>query len=70
MGFLPSMHLGQSFLVAYLTPEMRMAHPLPWHVEQKFESYTYTEHLVVLAQHAKEPAMVNLIESLEQQIGS
>ena len=65
----PSMHSGESFLVAYLTPEMRMAQPLPCQVEPHFEPYPYTEHLVVLAQHANEPAVLTLIESLEHQIG-
>ena len=55
--------------MAYLTPEMRSAQPLPWHINQNFEPYTYTEHLVVLAQHANEPAVLALIESLQQQIG-
>ncbi|WP_136989229.1 hypothetical protein [Synechococcus sp. UW140] len=65
----PSRHSGESFLMAYLTPEMRIAQPLPWQVDQNFEPYTYTEHLVVLAQHANEPAVLALLESLQQQIG-
>ena len=69
MALQPSRHSGQSFLMAFLTPEMRMAQAMPWHVEQDFEPYTYTEHLVVLTQHANEPAMLALLESLEQQIG-
>ena len=69
MHFRPSLHLGESFLMAFLTPEMRMAQTLPCHVKQNFETYTYTEHLVVLAQHANEPAVLELIERLEHQIG-
>ncbi|MCB4411672.1 hypothetical protein [Synechococcus sp. MU1611] len=69
MTLRPSRHSGQSFHMAYLTPEMRVAQPLPWLVDQNFEPYIYTEHLVVLAQHANEPAMLALIESLQQQIG-
>ena len=69
MALRPSRHSGQSFLMAYLTPEMRAAQPLPWQVDQNFEPYTYTEHLVVLAQHANEPAVLALGESLQQQIG-
>ena len=69
MTLRPSRHSGQSFQMAYLTPEMRSAQPLPWQVNQNFEPYTYTEHLVVLAQHANEPAVLALIESLQQQIG-
>ena len=69
MTLRPSRHSGQSFQMAYLTPEMRVAQPLPWLVDQNFEPYIYTEHLVVLAQHANEPAMLALIESLQQQIG-
>jgi hypothetical protein len=65
----PSRHSGQCFQMAYLTPEMRVAQPLPWQVDHNFEPYTYTEHLVVLAQHANEPAVLALIESLQQQIG-
>ena len=65
----PSRHSGQSFQMAYLTPEMRVAQPLPWQVDQNFEPYTYTEHLVILAQHANEPAVLALLESLQQQIG-
>lgn len=70
MAFRPSRHSGQSFLMAYLTPEMRAAQPLAWQVDQNFEPYTYTEHLVVLAQHANEPAVLALGESLQQQIGN
>ena len=69
MAIRPSRHSGQSFLMAYLTPEMRMAQPLPCQVDQHFEPFTYTEHLVVLAQHANEPAILALLESLQQQIG-
>lgn len=69
MTLRPSRHSGQSFQMAYLTPEMRSAQPLSWQVNQNFEPYTYTEHLVVLAQHANEPAVLALIESLQQQIG-
>ena len=69
MAMRPSRHSGQSFLMAYLTPEMRMAQPLPCQVDQHFEPFTYTEHLVVLAQHANEPAILALLESLQQQIG-
>ena len=69
MALRPSRHSGQSFLMAYLTPEMRAAQPLPWQVDQNFEPYTYTEHLVVLAQHANEPAVLALLESLQQQLG-
>ena len=69
MALQPSRHSGQSFLMAFLTPEMRMAQSMPWHVEQDFEPYTYTENLVVLAQHASEPAVLGLLENLEQQIG-
>ena len=69
MALRPSRHSGQSFLMAYLTPEMRAAQPLPWQVDQNFEPYTYTEHLVVLAQHANEPAVMALLESLQQQLG-
>ena len=65
----PSRHSGQSFQMAYLTPEMRVAQQLPWLVDHNFEPYTYTEHLVVLAQHANEPAVLALLESLQQQIG-
>ena len=65
----PSLHSGESFLMAYLTPEMRMAQPLPGLKLPHFEPYSYTEHLVLLAQHANEPAMLTLIESLEHQIG-
>ena len=52
----PSLHSGESFLLAFLTPEMRMAQALPWQVEPNFDPYAYTEHLVVLAEHANEPA--------------
>ena len=69
MALRPSPHSGHSFLMAYLTPEMRAAQPLPWQVDQNFEPYTYTEHLVVLAQHANEPAVLALLESLQQQLG-
>ena len=69
MALRPSRHSGQSFQMAYLTPEMRAAQPLPWQVDHNFEPYTYTEHLVVLAQHANEPAVLALLESLQQQIG-
>ena len=69
MTLRPSRHSGQSFQMAYLTPEMRSAQTLPWQVNKNFEPYTYTEHLVVLAQHANEPAVLALIESLQQQIG-
>ena len=65
----PSLHSGESFLLAFLTPEMRMAQALPWQVEPNFDPYAYTEHLVVLAEHANEPAVLILIESLEHQIG-
>lgn len=64
-----SQHSGQSFLMAYLTPEMRAAQPLPWQVDEHFEPYNYTENLVVLAKHANEPAVLALLESLQQQIG-
>ena len=69
MALRPSPHSGQSFQMAYLTPEMRAAQPLPWQVDQNFEPYTYTEHLVVMAQHANEPAVLALLESLQQQLG-
>ena len=69
MALRPSRHSGHSFQMAYLTPEMRVAQPLPWLVDHNFEPYTYTEHLVVLAQHANEPAVLTLLESLQQQIG-
>ena len=65
----PSLHSGESLLLAFLTPEMRMAQALPWQVEPNFDPYAYTEHLVVLAEHANEPAVLTLIESLEHQIG-
>ena len=65
----PSQHSRQGFVVSYLTPEMRLAHPLPWQVNEHFEPYTYTENLVVLKKNANEPAIVALMESLEQQIG-
>ena len=55
--------------MAYLTPEMRAAQPLPWQVDEHFEPYNYTENLVVLAKHANEPAVLALLESLQQQIG-
>ena len=69
MAIRPSRHSGQSFLVAYLTEEMRMAQPMQYQVHQDFDSFTYTEHLVILAQHANEPAILALVESLQQQIG-
>ena len=69
MALRPSRHSGQSFQMAYLTPEMRVAQPLPWLVDHNFEPYTYTEHLVFLAQHANEPAVLALLESLQQQLG-
>ena len=69
MAVRPSRHSGQSFLVAYLTEEMRMAQPLHCQVHQDFEPFTYTEHLVILAQHINEPAILALLESLQQQIG-
>ena len=65
-----SQHSGQSFVVSYLTPEMRMAHSLPWEVDDQFEPYNYTEHLVVLAKNINEPSILALIEKLERQIGS
>ena len=64
-----SMHSGETFLMAYLTPEMRMAQPLPGLKLPHFKPYSYTEHLVLLTQHANEPAMLTLIESIEHQIG-
>ena len=69
MAVQPSRHSGQSFLVAYLTEEMRMAQPLHCQVHQDFEPFTYTEHLVILAQHINEPAILALLESLQKQIG-
>jgi len=69
MAIRPSRHSGQSFLVAFLTEEMRMAQPMHCQVYQDFESFTYTEHLVILEQYAKEPAIVDLLDSLQQQIG-
>ena len=65
----PSSHSGESFLMAFLTPEMRMAQPMAYKVYEDFEPYNYTEHLIVLARHANEPAILALIESLQQQIG-
>ena len=69
MAIRPSRHSGQSFVVAYLTEEMRMAQPLPCQVYKDFEPFAYTEHLVILAQHANEPAITALLDSLQQQIG-
>ena len=65
----PSRHSGESFSMAYLTPEMRDAQPFAYKVYEHFEPYTYTEHLIVLEQHTNEPAILDLIESLQQQIG-
>ena len=65
----PSRHAGESFFIAYLTPEMRAAQPLANKVYEHFEPYTYTESLIVLAHHTHEPAVLALIESLQQQIG-
>ena len=65
----PTSHAGESFPMAYLTPEMRIAQPMASQVYEDFEPYTYTEHLIVLAQHANEPAIQALIESLKPQIG-
>ncbi len=65
----PSRHSGESFLIAYLTPEMRTAQPIANKVHEHFEPYTYTEHLILLAQHTNEPAIQALIENLQQQIG-
>ena len=70
MALQKSQHSGQSFVVSYLTPEMRMAQSLPWQVDAEFEPYTYTEHLVVLAKNINEPSILALIENLERQIGS
>ena len=69
MAIRPSRHSGQSFLVAYLTEEMRMAQPMHCQVYQDFDPFTYTEHLVILAQHANEPAILALVERLQEQIG-
>ena len=66
----PASHPGESFPMAYLTPEMRMAQPMACQVYEDFEPYTYTEHLIVLKQHANEPAIQALIESLQKQIGN
>ena len=66
----PTSHPGKSFPMAYLTPEMRMAQPMACQVYEDFEPYTYTEHLIVLKQHANEPAIQALIESLQNQIGN
>ena len=66
----PASHPGESFPMAYLTPEMRMAQPMAFQVYEDFEPYTYTEHLIVLAKHANEPAIQALIESLQKQIGN
>ena len=66
----PTSHPGESFPMAYLTPEMRMAQPMACQVYEDFEPYTYTEHLIVLAKHANEPAIQALIESLQKQIGN
>ncbi len=65
----PSSHSGESFLMAFLTPEMRMAQPMAYKVYEDFEPFNYTEHLIVLARHANEPPILALIESLKQQIG-
>ena len=46
-----------------------MAQPMHCQVHQDFDPFTYTEHLVILAQHAKESAILALVESLHQQIG-
>ena len=48
---------------------MRVAQPFAYKVCEHFEPYTYTEHLIVLEQHTNEPAILDLIESLQQQIG-
>ena len=66
----PASHPGESFPMAYLTPEMRMAQPMAFQVYEDFEPYTYTEHLIVLKQHANEPAIQALIVSLQKQIGN
>ena len=65
-----SQHSGQSFAVSYLTPEMRMAQPMPWQVDNYFEPYPYIEHLVFLAKNANEPSILALMEHLERQIGN
>ena len=46
-----------------------MAQPMQCKVYQDFDPFTYTEHLVILTQHANEPAILALVESLQQQIG-
>ena len=68
MALRSSQYLGESFVVSYLTPEMRMAHSLPWQVNNEFDPYTYTENLVVLAKNGNEPSILVLMESLKRQI--
>jgi len=69
MALTASEYLGQSFVVSYLTPEMRMSQSLPWHVDDRFKPYNYIEHLVVLKKNANEPSIVALMDNLERQIG-
>ena len=69
-ALLSSQYLGESFVVSYLTPEMRMAQSLPWQVNNEFDPYTYTESLVILAKNATKASILALIESLKRQISN
>lgn len=60
----PSRDAGESLTVAFLTPEMTAAQDRPWQVEDTVQPYPYVERLVVLADHAAEPAVLRLQEQL------
>lgn len=52
--------------IAFLTPEMRSAQPLPFQLEPGFEPYPYKEWLMVLAENAREAALQRLQEQLRE----
>ena len=51
--------------IAFLTPEMRQAQPLPAIVEPSIEPFPYVERLAVLAENASQPMVHCLLEALQ-----
>lgn len=54
--------------VAFLTPEMREAQERPCWVSDAVDAYPYVERLAVLAEHASEPAVLQLQAQLSRQM--
>lgn len=56
--------------VAFLTPEMRAVQRRPWRVDDALEANLYVERLAVLAEHAQQPAVLQLLDQLVPTLAS